>query len=387
MVEGRQAIEHDKPCDMTSLHIFVDEKSVEPILRWLTDKCAVSAGDIASSIHYTRDDGASSVALRLGILTVLLGELKQVAEEDDLIIAAGGDIDRKLASLFELGFHNVYNGCEMVRQTSAHVRFAQAASGLFVGPITPAAYDPGAAEALRFAREGLVAKRIPRHTQFIVNSLPKSGTIWLVGMLARILGVEPREQVVVSHVADMEVDRLKYNNHGSVTLVRDMRDVIVSWFHHATRTDVQLGFSRPRYKTIEEFYWEFFLGTMYSSDRYYRGDLCFWINRNCADYVPLIRYEDMRSNPLGALVKVLNAWRIDFDLEEAQQVCEEFSYERLAKVKPEGDDYVSTLFRLGHLRRGEVGGWETELPSEIARDIDHRFSAYQERLGYTPMRS
>lgn len=372
------------PFQMTKVHLFADDHWVDALLEWLAQECAISAREITSYIESAHPGGEQHVARRSGIPCVRIENIRDVVASEDIIIVAGDDIDGKLAALFELGLHNVYNGNEMARRSSAAGRFLAGAADLFVGPIPPVTRDPGASDALRFCRDGIRAKEVPRHKLFIVNSLPKSGTLWMAGMLARILGVQPREQIIISHVADIEVDWPKFNNHGAVVLVRDMRDVVVSWFHDAARTDLRTGFSEPRYRCINEFYWEFFLGTLLFSDRYYNGDLCYWVNKNCANFVPLIRYEDMRADPLSSVAKVLNAWRVDYDPAEAKQVCQEFSFDRVAAASHAGDDYLSSMFRAGHLRRGKVGGWKSELPPEIAADIERRFAAYQERLGYAP---
>ncbi len=371
---------------MTCIHVYADELTIGPLLRWLADECAVTVRDIACCIRHTDEGDAPTFSVPHDLRWVEVEKLGSVAARDDIIIVAGDDSDQKLARLFSLGYFNVYNGNEMIRRTSAAERLVNAAGGMFVGPVPPADRDTSSAEALRFAGGGLVAGQIPRHKLFLVNSVPKSGTLWMTAMLARILGVEPRYQIMFSHVADMESDWPKGNLHGSVMLVRDLRDVVVSWFHDVAQTDLSLGFSRPRYNDIAEFYWQFFLGTIQSSDRYYRGNLCYWIDRNCASYVPLVRYEDMRMNPYAAVEKVLNAWRIEHDAADVQRACEEYSFDRIKGAAPAGEDYLSRMFRKGHLRRGEVGCYRTELPLDVSNDIDCRFGEYQQRLGYAPGR-
>jgi hypothetical protein len=367
---------------MAGLHLYVDGEAAHAVLRWLGKEAGIDGADIASFIHDPGDVATEKVGTDLRIPCVPITKLRGCFPPEDIVIAAGPDIDRRIGELFELGIRNVYNGNEIIRRSAASERFVSVAKGLLVGPLPPVRHDPGAAEALRFPTDPVTAGKVPRHKLFIVNSMPKSGTVWMISMLERILGVKAREQIVLSHVADIEVDWAKYNNHGAVTLTRDMRDVVVSWFHNAVRTDKELGFSAPRYRSITEFYWEFFLGAIYASDRYYRGDLVHWINLMTANYVPIVRYEDMRANPGAALAKVLNAWRVEHDRADVERTASECSLTNMAGAMHAGDGYINALLRSGHVRRGEVGGWKTELPAEIATDIGERFAAYQARLGY-----
>lgn len=364
--------------------MFVDPASVGPVLGWLAQQCCISPGEITSWIGPDLGDPQQPVPELQAIPSVRIENVRDTVAPDDIIIVAGDDIEHRLAILFDLGLHHVYDGNEMVRRSSPAGRFLGAATGLFVGPVPPVDRDPGAAAALRSCAAGIRARQVPRHKLFVVNSMPKSGTLWMIGMLAKILGIEPRKQLIVSHVADIEVDWPKFNNHGAVMLVRDMRDVVVSWFHDAARTDLRIGFGEPRYRSIDEFYWEYFVATMSVSERYYHGNLRHWIDRNCSNYVPLVRYEDLRADALTSVCRVLNAWRVAYDRAEAAQVCKEFSFDTQAAASHAGDDYVSRMFRGGHLRRGTVGGWRSELPLDISTDIERRFADYQERLGYAP---
>jgi hypothetical protein len=367
---------------MAGLHLYIDGEAADAVLRWLAKAAEIGSADIASFIHDQGDVASEQVGSRLGIRCVPISRLRGCFPPEDLVIVSGPDLDRRIGELFELGIHNVYNGNEIVSLSSAAERFLNVAKGLLVGPLPLVRHDPGAAEALRFPAEPVTAGKVPRHKLFIVNSMPKAGTIWMCAMLERVLGIRAREQIVLSHVADIETDWCKYNNHGAVALTRDLRDVVVSWFHNAARTDRELGFSVPRYRSVSEFYREFFIGAMNASRRYYRGDLVHWIDLVSANYVPIVRYEDMRSNPGAALAKVLNAWRVEYDPPDVERIVRECSLANMAGGLHGGDGYINTMLRSGHVRRGEAGGWKTELPADIATDISQRFASYQMRLGY-----
>ncbi len=285
---------------MAGLHIFAEERAVPELLAWLARVLAITPADVGLLLLDPADDGSARLAQAHGLKGLKLADAASRLPIEDPVIVAGADMNDRIGRLFDRGIRNVYDGNALLRRASAGERFMDAAVGVFVGPTPLDSRDTGAIEALRFPVDPIRALHVPRHKLFIVNSIPKSGTIWLIAILERVLGVQGRQQIVLSHVADIETDWGKPNNHGAVLLARDIRDVVVSWFHHATRSDIQMGFAEPRYPTIGAFYQEFFLGKIFGSDRYYRGDLEHWLDRASANYVPVLRYEQLIADTGGA---------------------------------------------------------------------------------------
>ncbi|WP_186378734.1 sulfotransferase domain-containing protein [Sphingobium sp. B2] len=363
------------------LHLFANIAAVQPLLDWLQSQCGIGADGIGHMIH-ADDEHVAMTARFPSAQLQAAGTLPGNIAADDAIIVAGEDIAAKIAFLFNLGLTHVYDGNLAMKCEDPVRRLQSVARQTFVGSIPPTQFDPGASDALRFHREAIRSGQVGRHLLFIVNSLPKSGSMWLAGMLAHAMGLQSADQMVVSHVADIESDAAKWNVHGAVVLVRDMRDVVVSWYHDVQRNDLRSGFAVPRYADLDSFYREFFLGTMRSSDRYYRGDILSWVDRACASYVPLIRYEDMLADPARAVGRILNAWRVDHGPEQIVAACSAWNADSMRASPPQDGDRISLAFGAGHLRRGVSGAWKDELPAAIARDIEVRFRDYQERLGY-----
>lgn len=338
--------------------------------------------------RHTRAALVAAVGRRLDLAAEALTALEDVAaviaaaRREDVIVIAGSERDAWLGELLAHDLHNLYDGERMIAEDEPAARLAAMSRRGFLGPVRPDHLDPGTIEARRFRPRPLRAGAVPRHLLFVVNSMPKSGTLWMAAMLEAVLGVETGKQLVISHVADLEVDWERPNVQAAVTLVRDLRDVVVSWCHHAARTDLSLGHRRARYPTVESFYWEFFLPTLMSSERYYGGDLVRWLHRSAASYVPRLRYEDMLSDPQGALEKVLNAWMVDYDAAAVAAVVRASGFAALAVADHRGDGYLARQFRGGHLRRGVAGAWRDELPAEVQADIAARFADYQHLLGY-----
>jgi len=364
----------------TKLHLCASGDSADSVCRWLEAECRILPGEIATTIAYPEADGTLREAVT-GVPAIAMHEAATRIAPGDVVIVAGPDFQQAVGDLFGMGIRNLYNGNEMIRHRSVAVRFVEAAAALYIGPTAPAG-GLSVMAAGRFAVEPITARQVPPHKLFIVNSMPKSGTVWMAAMLEDLLSVRAQEQITISHVADIEDDWNKENNHGAVTLVRDLRDVVVSWFHDAARADGALGFAAPRYPDIAAFYHEFFIGTLFGTKRFYFGDLERWLNLVSAHYIPLIKYEDMIADTEACLRKVMTFWRIDASPAIVQQVVNTHTFGSMAQTVGDGRGFVAEMVRQGHLRRGRSGSWRDEMPGEIASDINRRFAGYQQRLGY-----
>jgi hypothetical protein len=365
---------------MMKLHLCAGG-DIAGVLEWLESECRIAPQDLATTIAYPAPDGTVPVAIP-GVPAIAMHDAGTRVGADDAVIVAGADFSRAVGELLGMGIRGLYNGNEMIRRRSASRRFIAAAASLYVGPTAPLAEMSLTHAAARFAVEPIVARQVPPHSLFIVNSMPKSGTVWMTAMLEDLLGVRAQEQITISHVADIEEDWNKENNHGAVTLVRDMRDVVVSWFHHAGKADLALGFPAPRYPDVAAFYYEFFIGTIFATKRFYFGDLERWLNLISAHYIPIVRYEDMAADASACLRKVMTFWRVEASPEIVHQVVADHAFASMAGTAVGRRGFVGDMVRQGHLRRGRPGGWRDELPEAVAVDIARRFAAYQQRFGY-----
>jgi hypothetical protein len=218
--------------------------------------------------------------------------------------------------------------------------------------------------------------------RLVVNSFPKSGTIWLMAMIGKMLALPTDRHIYLTHVADIEIAAHSRNLCGCVGLVRDLRDVVLSWFHDVQRTDLQSGFSTPRYPTIEQFYFQYVLGKVNSSPQFYHGNLERWLDYLGARAVPIVRYEDLLSDPAQQLQRLANAWKFQVSEAMIKTAVANTRLESIAQNLSSGETYIAARLKSGHARTGVTGEWRTALPRDICRDIWHRFSGYMQRLGY-----
>jgi len=366
---------------MTKLHLCASGDSVQGVCDWLGAECRILPQDLATTIAYPGPLCPVDERVR-DVPAIAVHEAASRVGPEDVVIVAGPDFQRAVGDLLAMGIRNIYNGNEMIRRRAPGRRFVEMASDLYIGPTAPPRDASAVDAAGRFAVEPIEARCVPRDKLFIINSMPKSGTVWMTAMLEALLHVQAREQITVSHVADLEDDWNKENNHGALTLVRDLRDVVVSWFHDAARRDRALGFAGPRYPDIAAFYHEFFIGTILGTRRYYFGDLERWLNLVSAHYIPLIRYEDLVADSSACLRKVMTFWRVEVSTAVLEQVARDHAFASMAANLEGRRGFVAEMVSQGHLRLGQPGSWREEMPGDIARDVDQRFAGYQRRLGY-----
>jgi hypothetical protein len=242
--------------------------------------------------------------------------------------------------------------------------------------------DREEADFVRYVAPPMSLADLGSRFRVTVNSVPKSGTVWMAAMLAHLLGLDVDRQVVLTHVNDIRAGRLDPDLQGTVVVVRDLRDVVVSWHHELVRSDARCGFPGPRYPTAEAFYFEHFIGLVRSSPRYAHGRLEEWLDYVTGRGYPLVRYEDMMADPSAALGKVLRFWKIDVPAEAIVETAAAHAFARMPATVARTPGFVRRMVQAGHLRRGVVGSWRDELPAAVQDDIASRFGEYQSRGGY-----
>ena len=203
-----------------------------------------------------------------------------------------------------------------------------------------------------------------------VVSFPKSGRTWLHVMLARLAHgahapfVLDVPGVLFTHDdADkpglpLRGDFERYAGRKVVLLVRDPRDVLVSYFAHRTRRD------RTYDGTLAAFVRE----PGYGAERIAAFLAAWWQHRTVPRGFLLVRYEDLHADPrkeLERLARFVGLPHGDPELEEAAAFG---AFDRMVEMERAGALGDKRL-RPGDagdpesykVRRGEVGGWATAL--------------------------
>ena len=169
-------------------------------------------------------------------------------------------------------------------------------------------------------------------------------------------------------------------------VMRDPRDLLVSWYHSAKRNHIvgpdqttPLAKAREalnRYDTAD--------GLKYAVDYFQeRGRfeaLASWADQGAADpEVLLVRYEDfVGPESFAAFRRLFDHVDVQVPDDQLRELLEAYSFETLSGRKRGAEDTKS------HLRSGRAGDWRTHLTEGV---LDHYHAVagdLAERLGYAP---
>lgn len=233
-----------------------------------------------------------------------------------------------------------------------------------------------------YTRPRLCYTQIGADYGLIVNSVPKSGSVWMITLLSHLFDLPRENPPHLHHMADIRDASCDLPVLGVVALARDFRDVVVSWFHETKRNDLRAGYTSPRYPTVEAFYSEHLLGYLHCEPRFDCGNLTAWLDFVTANSFPLIRYEDLQTDPCKELRKLMTFWKIDIDDDRIKATAKECNVSKMTNTVQQIGGMVEQAVAHGHLHQGRTGCWRDELPDKVAQDIAVRFEEFQARLGY-----
>ena len=217
--------------------------------------------------------------------------------------------------------------------------------------------------------------------KMIVFGLPKSGNVWLVAMLCQYLSAKAIDPVANVPATGIGMCHLPYSEEfahradflHAAYLVRDLRDVIVSYFHHAKRQDFRANFPNFHYDTMEHFYFQWFLPRIAPFHR---------IETHAIEYarkgIPVVRYEDLCVDPVKEFQRLILRLGFDFDLDRVRHVVDGHKLETMKREQRVFD--VEILPE--HFRKGGWGNFRDEMPSIVRKDVETRFANVIGQWGY-----
>jgi hypothetical protein len=198
---------------------------------------------------------------------------------------------------------------------------------------------------------------------------------------------------------ELSPSREKLAGKKVILLVRDPRDVIVSYYHHKSRREPLRDFwwfQKKRKETHSRFegtladFLDVEIGGFDTLLRYY----AIWEQaRHTPAAFLLLRYEDMQADPEGQLRRVLDFLGLSRITDaEVKEAVEYASFRNMQKIEA-GEEVKSFKLKAGDVsdpnsykvRRGKVGGYRDELtPEQIARLEAKMAAALPAFYGYAP---
>jgi len=217
----------------------------------------------------------------------------------------------------------------------------------------------------------------------IIFGIPKCGNTWLQSLLSSYFSVEPvltlgevdKSGVLSIHDPYEEYMLGRPDFAQGVCLVRDIRDVIVSYYHYGKTGQFRGAMSRFYYEDLDSFYYEWFLSRCVPSHRIHT-----FADEYAERGVPVVRYERLCCDTEGELARIIRRWGGEVDSERLRSIVEKHSLGELKKrglTLREGH-HIQT----SHFRKGGWGGFVEEMPLHILNDVNQRFHDYLARWGY-----
>jgi hypothetical protein len=176
-------------------------------------------------------------------------------------------------------------------------------------------------------------------------------------------------------VEEIETDKSRYAGKAVVLLIRDLRDVAVSYYFHETRRTKRFY---PKWE-IAKFHGEIseFLHSEVGGIEHFLRFYNIWAdNKDVPERVLLMKYEQMRREPKAQLQALLDFLGVEGVAEETVDDAVDFSsFDKMKEMEKEGTFKHPHYMKPGDsadeesfkVRRGKVGGFEDYLS---AADIE-----------------
>ena len=192
---------------------------------------------------------------------------------------------------------------------------------------------------------------------------------------------------VKTHNAMCTINKNKFTNKqnslGAIYLVRDPRDIIISYSNFLKKSYDEVAtylFNSENfeYSNINGKQFDFTLTGSWSDN--YNS----W--KNCKSMeVLIIKYEDMISdtqNTFAKIIKYLNKIdNIKIDNEKIKSCINLTSFKNLRKIEEE-KGFIEKGFGEFFFRKGRVGDWKDKLNQDLVKKIEEKFKLEMKELGY-----
>jgi hypothetical protein len=199
---------------------------------------------------------------------------------------------------------------------------------------------------------------------------------WVRGANSEYLGGEPLPGDEDGRSRDPRVYKIHAPHdpklRRAIYLVRDPRDVMVSYYYHRQRkTQQQLGLSIDEYVEANDT-WPCDWGEHVSG----------WLDHADSPDVLLLRYEDLKTDTKESFRRIADFCDLRLTDEELADYIERSSFSNMRQAEaaagsPEAGDLRFT-------RKGVVGDWRNELSPESVALIEQRYGTLMRRLDYGP---
>lgn len=221
--------------------------------------------------------------------------------------------------------------------------------------------------------------------KIVIFGLQKAGNTWLLSLLSDTFELpaffnvyDPQQigtrGIVSTHDPLTSEIWSRSDFVHAVCLVRDLRDIVLSYFHYMQTESFQHDVPKAKYPDIESFYFDWFLSRMAVAHRYET----YW-DEYASHGVPVVRYERLVADTRGELQRLFERWGLAYDPTKLDHAIKQNEF---GSLKRKGKKIGKVQIEASHFRKGKAGTFRDELPENIVRDINNRFGATLTRWGY-----
>ncbi|GAA0486481.1 sulfotransferase domain-containing protein [Salinibacillus aidingensis] len=243
-----------------------------------------------------------------------------------------------------------------------------------------------------------------KENDIFIASYPKSGNTWMRFLLANL--IYSKQRIDFANIEDFIVDIYKrknneikrnndinifkthsyfrpkftkYKSNKVVYIVRDVRDVIISYYQYVQkRKNTSIEFN--------DFYNQFLAGDI---DNYgtWGENVGSWLgaSKGNSNFL-LIKYEDMLEDIYSEMIKVCDFLDLNVNKSELTMAIEKSSFDNLQKseveVQNKAEELKNTNQNIKFFRSGKKGQWNDYLTKKQIEILESQYSNLLKKLGY-----
>lgn len=234
-----------------------------------------------------------------------------------------------------------------------------------------------------------------------ITSYPKSGNTWMRFLIGNLLYDDFSFVNMESLIPDIYINKNKelfkvkrprilksheyfdYKYKKIIYIVRDPRSVAVSYYFHQKKMN-----KIPSNMTFSEFLILFLNGKVDSYGTWSENVLS-WVcvKETHKDDFLLLKYEEIKTNPLDALQQVSNFLSIPFTEEKIKRAIEKSSIKSMQKNEKENAGKIKALNNsdqnASFVRKGKTDEWKDFFTDKEIMLLNDTFGHAMKKLGYS----